>query len=297
MATLDNSTNTCRACNAEKPIGEFYLTKGRFGRLYADNTCKACRSAKSQDSKARATIDTAEAERRRIWRREHKRKLRAELGCKPRADIAADAAERAEAKARQRAADKAEKALLRRDANAHVKRWRSVSKALENYREKAKDPAYLAKLAAAKRERYARDPDFRVRQKQYLKVWHKTDAGKLLRRKIESKVRSTPKGKLDRHMSKWIRDCLKGSKAGKSWKQSLGYGVAELMTHLERQFLPGMGWHNRSEWHIDHIRPRASFNYSTPECEDFKACWALSNLQPLWAADNIAKGASLQWAA
>jgi len=42
--------------------------------------------------------------------------------------------------------------------------------------------------------------------------------------------------------------------------------------------------------HIDHIKPVASFNYTTTECVDFKKCWALKNLQPLWATDNLSKG-------
>lgn len=233
MATLDNSTNTCRSCNAEKPIGEFYLTKGRFGRLYADNTCKACRSAKSQDSKARATIDTAEAERRRIWRREHKRKLRAERGCKPRASITADAAVRVEAKARQRA----EKALLRRDANAHVKRWREV-----------------LRVRALSRAKWA-----------------------------------TPKGCLDGRMRVSIGKALRGAKAGRKWESLVGYTLTDLMQHIERQFTKGMGWHNMGEWHIDHRVPRAAFNYHSSDCQAFKDCWSLTNLQPLWAADNLAK--------
>ena len=49
-------------------------------------------------------------------------------------------------------------------------------------------------------------------------------------------------------------------------------------------------WENIGEWHIDHIRPIASFNFTTPTCEDFKKCWALNNLQPLWASENKSKG-------
>jgi hypothetical protein len=70
----------------------------------------------------------------------------------------------------------------------------------------------------------------------------------------------------------------------------LGYTKHQLREHLESQFTDGMSWDRFNEIHIDHIRPIASFNYTTTECEDFKKCWALENLQPLWAADNISKG-------
>ena len=63
------------------------------------------------------------------------------------------------------------------------------------------------------------------------------------------------------------------------------------MTHLERQFLPGMTWGNRGEWHIDHIVPLASFTFTSPDDPEFRAAWALTNLRPLWAKDNIRKSA------
>lgn len=68
------------------------------------------------------------------------------------------------------------------------------------------------------------------------------------------------------------------------------------MAHLESKFVEGMTWENRSEWHIDHIRPIASFNYATPDDPEFKQCWSLSNLQPLWAKENMSKGAKLDYA-
>jgi hypothetical protein len=63
------------------------------------------------------------------------------------------------------------------------------------------------------------------------------------------------------------------------------------MDHLEARFVPGMTFENYGKvWHIDHIKPNRLFNYESQEDEDFKKCWALSNLQPLFAADNLSKG-------
>ena len=70
----------------------------------------------------------------------------------------------------------------------------------------------------------------------------------------------------------------------------LGYTPIQLMKHLESQFLKGMSWNNMNEWHIDHIRPVASFNFDSTDHPDFKKCWSLNNLQPLWAEDNLSKG-------
>jgi Uri superfamily endonuclease len=69
--------------------------------------------------------------------------------------------------------------------------------------------------------------------------------------------------------------------------RALGYTAEEFRLHIERQFLRGMSWGNRSEWHIDHIIPLAAFDLSS-EAER-KAANALTNLRPVWAAENMRK--------
>lgn len=65
----------------------------------------------------------------------------------------------------------------------------------------------------------------------------------------------------------------------------IGCTPLELKQHLENQFVKGMSWENRNEWHIDHIIPLSS---ASNQEELFKLCH-YSNLQPLWAIDNIKK--------
>ena len=83
-------------------------------------------------------------------------------------------------------------------------------------------------------------------------------------------------------------------KYGKRTFDLLGYSVEDLMAHLEKQFKPGMSWDNYGEWHIDHIIPKVAFNVSSYDDFDFKRCWALKNLQPLWARENHMKRDKLQ---
>ena len=78
-----------------------------------------------------------------------------------------------------------------------------------------------------------------------------------------------------------------GRKAAKS-EVLLGCTVQEARQHLESLFQPGMSWENHGEWHIDHIRPCASFSDLT-QLEQQKQCCHYTNLQPLWAIDNILK--------
>jgi hypothetical protein len=108
------------------------------------------------------------------------------------------------------------------------------------------------------------------------------------KRKTQKRT-AEPGRNLHHRMSQLVRTGLKEQKGGKTWLSMVPYTVEQLMRHLERQFVDGMSWSNMGEWHIDHVIPRAFFNFSSPEDEDFKACWALSNLQPLWSADNIKK--------
>jgi hypothetical protein len=74
----------------------------------------------------------------------------------------------------------------------------------------------------------------------------------------------------------------------------IGCTIGELRQHLETQFADGMTWDNygRTGWHIDHIRPCASFDLTDPEQQ--RQCFHYTNLQPLWAADNIRKGGKWQ---
>lgn len=94
---------------------------------------------------------------------------------------------------------------------------------------------------------------------------------------------------LNQRMRTAVGQCLKGVKRRQSWRTLVGYGVEELFRHIERQFTHGMTWENRSEWHIDHIVPLASFKFQTAEDPDFQAAWALTNLRPLWKSDNLQK--------
>ena len=73
-----------------------------------------------------------------------------------------------------------------------------------------------------------------------------------------------------------------------SFSQTLGCSTKEFRHHMESQFDKHMSWDNYgSYWHVDHILPCASFDHTEPE--QVKKCWHWSNLQPMEAAENIAK--------
>ena len=82
---------------------------------------------------------------------------------------------------------------------------------------------------------------------------------------------------------------LKGNKKSATTEKLLGCTYKEARLHLESQFTDGMSWDNYGlfGWHIDHIIPCASFDLSDPEQQ--RQCFHYTNLQPLWAEDNLRK--------
>lgn len=81
----------------------------------------------------------------------------------------------------------------------------------------------------------------------------------------------------------------KGIKKKYKTLKYLGCTWQELKIHLQSQFKSGMNWNNRTEWHVDHIIPLAFFDLNKKEQREF--AFSYVNLQPLWAIDNLRKGA------
>lgn len=173
-------------------------------------------------------------------------------------------------------------------------------------------------LKKAKRKEYNNKPDIKARRAVYMKKYNNKPDVKVKREAyqkrpevIKKQATRMKRPEVRSNMYKYIKDRRKTDQAfalrtrfsnllnihlkaqgvtkSNTCFNLMGYTIEDLKRHLELQFTDGMSWDNRSEWHIDHIRPVASFNFTTTECEDFKKCWALNNLQPLWASDNIRK--------
>lgn len=99
-----------------------------------------------------------------------------------------------------------------------------------------------------------------------------------------------PTFRLSKNISRMIRKSIHNNKDGYHWENLLGYSLRDLMAHLESKFENDMTWQNMGEWHIDHIKPISSFSFISCKDKEFKECWSLNNLQPLWAVENIKKG-------
>lgn len=115
---------------------------------------------------------------------------------------------------------------------------------------------------------------------------------------LKERLASRPSDKrsLNRIYAYMLRRSLKHKNKKYTWENVLGYTSADLRAYFEKKFTQGMTWRkfHKGEIHIDHIIPVSVFNYEKIEDDDFHKCWALKNLQPLWAKDNRTKRAKIK---
>jgi len=160
----------------------------------------------------------------------------------------------------------------------------------KKYREKNKDKLneYHKEWSKTKRKEL-REYHSIWRDKNRVSINEKTRLWYLNRRRTDPSFRL----KSNTRTALWA--CLKERSVAKyrSTFDILGYTIEELMNHLELLFTDGMTWDNYGEWHVDHKIPMSSFVFETIDDDEFKECWKLDNLQPLWALDNLSKGTKL----
>lgn len=171
-------------------------------------------------------------------------------------------------------------------------------------------PEYKVKEATYAKLWFNEHPDYRREWKsknpQYHKDWNRKNS--LLKQKVDRAWRITNRARcaknkrirnsiryksdlsyrLRRVIGSRVHMALKGKQIFSSINL-LGCSIFNLRKHLEFMFRPGMSWSNYGEWHIDHIRPCANFDLTKPKQQ--KECFHYTNLQPLWASENLSKGA------
>ena len=160
-----------------------------------------------------------------------------------------------------------------------------------------------------KKEYYRKNKPARIAQKKAYRennlehcknldnAWYEKNKDKITKRE-RARYKERYANDLDYKMKRVLRSRLRGAlknyvnKGKVKSKQTMiliGCSLEDLKKHLESQFTGGMSWDNHGEWHIDHIIPCSSFDLSLTEEQE--RCFCYTNLQPLWAKDNIAKGA------
>jgi hypothetical protein len=141
------------------------------------------------------------------------------------------------------------------------------------------------KMSEERKAAYAANPDKYRKQKL---DWYYANHEKN-KKSMTDKYANDPRHKISARVRVGIYKSIKENKAGRHWESLVDYTLGDLMKHLSKQFQPGMSWDNMGEWHIDHIIPITAFSFSKSEDLHFQEAWALKNLRPLWAVDNLKK--------
>lgn len=171
------------------------------------------------------------------------------------------------------------------------------------------DPAKLKQITKEKDKEYNSRPEVKEKKKAYKKEYRKRPevverekkrtkeynkkyfSSERYKQKVKERYINEVQYRLVKNERNKRRRVLKKQQTSKkvSYIESLGCTTEFFKSYIESLWLPGMTWENygKGGWHIDEIRPCASFDLSDPE--QYKQCFHYSNAQPLWEKDNIIK--------
>ena len=160
--------------------------------------------------------------------------------------------------------------------------------------EKAKENSrrYRAEHPNANKEYYDSHPryfeKYRRENRQHYSQWRRDNREKILAY-LKDRREGDPSFKIKCHLRSRLSSLLSKSRAKKCKKTMslLGCNIEAFKNYLKSKFQNGMTFDNYGKWHIDHIKPCASFDLRDPRQQE--ECFHFSNLQPLWAKDNLRK--------
>lgn len=253
----------CTRCLRPFPATLEHFPPHKGGKYGLHPNCRPCKKLIGAELRARPD----QAERQKRWRDSNKARVKQynqsyrAAGYKSTSDVRAwreRNLERSRSYGREKMRRRRAENPGKYSALARAYYYRNHEKVLERSRAYAKKNRAAINSRAAKR----------------LMALYRTNPGFNLKMKVSARLR------------RMVFD-----KAGRVTEAILGYTRKELVAHIERQFTKGMTWEKllKGQIHIDHIIPVSKFQYASVNDPDFKACWSLGNLRPLWAKDNLSK--------
>jgi endogenous inhibitor of DNA gyrase (YacG/DUF329 family) len=192
---------------------------------------------------------------------------------------------------------------------------------LETFRKDRRENYHKNKEKILKYEKIWRNKNIE-RVRQIARIWRNKNRDKIKKSRIKNRekdkitekiYREKNRDRLNELAKNWDRNkkkttinyklrCVLRSRISKFFKrvkkskktsELIGCEYETVRLHIEKQFKDGMTWENHGThgWHIDHIIPCASFDLTDPEQQ--KKCFHYTNIQPLWASENLSKGAKI----
>ena len=175
--------------------------------------------------------------------------------------------------------------------DGHLNQCKSCEKEINNkwYQENLEKKKDYRKENAEKIKHYLKE--YRKNNSQTIKEYHKEyyqDNSEKVKHRVKKYKRNRYKTDTLFRLSCNVRGMVHRAIKNKRTEEIIGCSFQELKLHLEKQFTEGMSWENYGEWHIDHKKPLSWFDITDPDEVDKANHY--SNLQPLWAEENLIKG-------
>jgi hypothetical protein len=174
----------------------------------------------------------------------------------------------------------------------YKKQWRLKNLEKVKLQDKRKREKYKTRIAEKSKDYYYKNKkyllkyakQYRIKNREKINI-RKREYTKLYEQRLEVKI--------IKRLRKRIRHALQNAKKSDTTLNLTGIGVSELKKYIELKFKKGMNWEKFKEGiiHIDHIKPCISFDLTKPE--EQSKCFHYTNLQPLWASENLAKGSKI----
>ena len=140
------------------------------------------------------------------------------------------------------------------------------------------------------RSQYLKNRENRLKQRKDYYKSNREDILEYHKNHIREKRRQDPCFRLVGNLRNGLYKSLKGYSKKHRTMKYVGCSIEQLWIRFESLFQDGMTRENYGEWHVDHIQPLCSFDFTGEDQEDqLKRAWHYSNLQPLWAIDNQKK--------
>lgn len=253
-------TKTCTKCDIEKDIKEFYKnSKSKDGLRSCCISCVKLYYKKSHEEKIK------ERDKNKIKPSNEDNKICTCCGIEKNKDL-----------------------FLNRGGK-HKHLLRSQCRECESKRSKNNRIKNIDQRKEYRKRKHLENRELEILQS---KIWKKNNidhirnysrqyASKRIKNDIEYKIKKTLRSR--------VLNSIKKEHKKSSALELLGCTIEQCRMYLESKFLEGMNWDNHGlyGWHIDHIIPCASFDLT--DIEEQKKCFHYTNLQPLWARDNLIK--------
>ena len=182
-----------------------------------------------------------------------------------------------------------EKQKTREEYSKEYRLRESYKNKKPEYDKRGKQKYRVSEKGIAKRRAYDARPDVMEKKRDAIRARRKCPQVRQHEREYEKEyLRKNPNAKLARILRARTRDAMKSGIKPSSCIKMLGCSINDARRYIEKKFKPGMSWENHGMWHIDHIKPLCSFDLSDEE--QYAAACHVSNLQPLWRAENQSKG-------